>query len=83
MYPREQGPKLSKGATMFLGEQMCPKFCVIITLSYEFWLKCIQLQSCNSCQGCSNDRSQDYIKETWDGYGCKKIQNIFFFGELV
>jgi hypothetical protein len=82
MYPREQGPKLPMGATMFLREQMCPKFCVIIILSYEFWLKCIQLQSCNSSQGCSNDRSQDYIKETEMVMVAKRFKTYVFLENL-
>jgi hypothetical protein len=82
MYPREQGPKLPMGATMFLREQMCPKFCVIITLSYEFRLKCIQLQSCNSSQGRSNDRSQDYIKETETVMVAKSFKTYVFLENL-
>jgi len=33
---KEQGLKLPKGVTMFPKEQMCLKFCLIVTFAYEF-----------------------------------------------
>jgi hypothetical protein len=44
---------------MFPKEQMCSKLCVIIIFSYQFWLNCFQVQSCNSPQDLSNNRLQD------------------------
>ncbi len=77
--PEEQGLKLPKGVTMFLGEQMCPKFCLIITFSYEFWLKCFQLQSCSPSRDLSNDRSQDYMKTNMKSLWLQKHSEHFFF----
>ncbi len=60
---REQGLQLFGGTiNVFLREQMCLKLCLILIFSYVFWLKCFQLQSCNSPKGLSNDRVQAYIK---------------------
>jgi hypothetical protein len=53
-FPKEQPCSLK--------QQMCLKFRMNITFSCEFWLKCFQLQSFNSPQGLSNDRSKAYIK---------------------
>jgi hypothetical protein len=67
------------GTTMFLGEQMCSKLYLSTTFAYEFWLKCLQLYSCNYLQDLSNDRSQAYIKTNMRWLSLKKIQNICFF----
>jgi len=34
--PKEQRLMFPKGATMFIEEQMCSKFCLIIIFAYEF-----------------------------------------------
>jgi hypothetical protein len=60
--PRKKGLKLPWGTTMFLEKQMYLKFYVTLIFSFELWLKCCQLQSCNPTWELSNDRSQAYIK---------------------
>jgi hypothetical protein len=58
----EQGLKLLGGTTMFLGEEMCSKFNLIVMFSNEFELKLFQLQNFNSPPNLSHDRSQAHIK---------------------
>jgi len=63
-YPKEQPCALGSKALSCLGEQpfpkkqMCLKLCLIVIFAYEFWLKCLQLQSCNPFQNNSNDKMQ-------------------------
>ncbi len=79
--PEEQRLKLPKGITMFPREQMCPKFRLIITFAYEFWLKCFQLQSCSPPRDLSNDRSQAYIKTNMKWLWLQKYsEHIFYRG---
>jgi hypothetical protein len=77
MCQREQGLKLPKWTTMFPWEQMCPKFCVILVFSYEFWLKCFQLQICSSHWHISNDKLQAYIKIKMKWLWGKNSKHIF------
>jgi len=67
---------------MCFKEQICLKFCVTLTFSYKFWLKCFQLQNCSLPWDLSNDRSQAYIKRTCDGYDWKKFGTWLFPREL-
>ncbi len=46
----------------FSKEQMCSKFCSIVTFGFEFWLKYFYLQSCSSSRNLSNDRSKYHIR---------------------